>query len=1145
MTMRRRFLILLQMGSILFIYVIMLLIQTQVLRFTSSPANVIIFTSLLFGFPGVSIAYKLIDRKDLSIIDKLALSLVFGAQLLNLLGTVLLIFRSTLTTYSQIIIIFNSILLIANLYGLFIKYKKSENDIVIDRFILKEWVSKAWKSIDKETFISRLLFGIYFIFFFYLLMNNPTRLAGDGDAFMYQPYIRHFADTLRLDPTGAYANWSDLVRFGFIGLNVITALVLKVTQADLPDMWNIYLPLLLSAISILSVNVFHKALFKKRALALFASTIYILYLIITLAPDNGVIITRGGNAMFFRILEDKAHTAFFLMPTALIMMLWFLEDRKLKYLVLFALSAAAIAATHPTGYFGLALQVGLFAIISVCVKCMPLLLHLTHRIREVDRRSIYHDMWTVVNELKKFGILTAIVASFIVFPLLQSTTFFGIQYDPSLASAGEQSFNPDLSPSGMEAYIKNLQLRSIVSLGNGKYVMALGWIKEPIIILSLLLAVVSFLYIRKEVVAQFIIATFVCPIVLLYIPFVVSIFSHFIPPTLLYRVGWLFPVGAVIGFALDKFINTIERLLVSWRQSIKKFTWLFPLVTLLVLNISLAGQINHGIKSLQAFHVKWTWPVQRDHDMRDVIKYVENNTVDKNTFLADYSILKYLPTYTTKTTNTLIFGQIEPRRTETAQLIANLRRLEYIDVDTILFMQQYDVDYIIWDRKSLPNYQFELMTRMFELLYQNNTYSLYKVKDLRLTNEIIGNFYLAKGDWEEAIAEYTTAIAARTDDAATYFGLGRAYYALGNWDMAVTNYSRSVFLSSMPMNTLNYIDIGVDSEYLEQYLVERNDYQSSEIESEDEIVVYNFLDQISDYIKNGKEYQSIQRQTFVIDGIPRGIIYQPAPSQISFNLTIPPLAYLQFYPTIAAGVWAPGKGDGVQFNIYIKNLDSNSQLIFSEYLDPKNVLSLRHWSRRSLNLSKWSGQNVVLTFETAAGPKNDNSYDWAGWGEPRIIQSVSFNFMNHLKDAKLSGSGEVKILYQTINFDARPIIFQHPTSQIKFPIKLPAESMLRFGIGMAPEVWSSDKGDGVQYSIYVRTSQSPSVLYKVFTYYLDPKNNANDRCWRDFIVDLSSFGKQDIDLIFEALPGKEEDASYDWGGWSFPVLVDMTYSDSN
>ena len=70
---------------------------------------------------------------------------------------------------------------------------------------------------------------------------------------------------------------------------------------------------------------------------------------------------------------------------------------------------------------------------------------------------------------------------------------------------------------------------------------------------------------------------------------------------------------------------------------------------------------------------------------------------------------------------------------------------------------------------------------------------------------------------------------------------------------------------------------------------------------------------------------------------------------------------------------------------------------------------------------------------------------------------------------------------------------------------------------MDPAVWSPEKGDGVEYNIYVCHPDEPYKLYRVFHHYLDPKNDPDDRHWQDQVVDLSAYGGQTVALVCEAL----------------------------
>jgi len=145
----------------------------------------------------------------------------------------------------------------------------------------------------------------------------------------------------------------------------------------------------------------------------------------------------------------------------------------------------------------------------------------------------------------------------------------------------------------------------------------------------------------------------------------------------------------------------------------------------------------------------------------------------------------------------------------------------------------------------------------------------------------------------------------------------------------------------------------------------------------------------------------------------------------------------------------------------------------------------------------------------------------------------------------------------TIDYEPRAILFQHSSNRVTYRPDVPERAGLHFGLGMDPAVWSPDKGDGVEYNVYVRYPDEPYKLHRVFHRYLDPKNslkaagNPDDRHWQDQVVDLSGYGGQTVALVFEAsssrprlrglvfevLPGPADDANFDWGGWSMPVLV--------
>jgi hypothetical protein len=232
-----------------------------------------------------------------------------------------------------------------------------------------------------------------------------------------------------------------------------------------------------------------------------------------------------------------------------------------------------------------------------------------------------------------------------------------------------------------------------------------------------------------------------------------------------------------------------------------------------------------------------------------------------------------------------------------------------------------------------------------------------------------------------------------------------------------------------------------------------------------------------------------------------------------------------------------GRGDGVQFDIYLD--DDHTWHLFSQYIDPKNLPDDRRWHDHDLDLSSWAGEPVTLTLVTDPGPNGDDRYDWAGWGDPRIVEDPAYDFLAELPKADSRGDGKTEVRRDLLTIDCEPraILLQPHSSRVNYSVNIPERAAMRFGIGMDPTVWASDQGDGVEFRIYVRQADQPQRLYQVFGYHLDPKNNRRDRHWLDQTVDLSAYGGQEVDIIFEILPGSADAGRSGWGGWSAPVLV--------
>ena len=80
----------------------------------------------------------------------------------------------------------------------------------------------------------------------------------------------------------------------------------------------------------------------------------------------------------------------------------------------------------------------------------------------------------------------------------------------------------------------------------------------------------------------------------------------------------------------------------------------------------------------------------------------------------------------------------------------------------------------------------------------------------------------------------------------------------------------------------------------------------------------------------------------------------------------------------------------LEFDIGLRDGSENSDgVTFIVSVQGDEILRRHHdeqrWERVALNLTHYSGKNVVLRLTTNPGPGGHTSWDWAVWGEPKII----------------------------------------------------------------------------------------------------------------------------------------------------------------
>lgn len=102
------------------------------------------------------------------------------------------------------------------------------------------------------------------------------------------------------------------------------------------------------------------------------------------------------------------------------------------------------------------------------------------------------------------------------------------------------------------------------------------------------------------------------------------------------------------------------------------------------------------------------------------------------------------------------------------------------------------------------------------------------------------------------------------------------------------------------------------------------------------------------------------------------------------NIDIREGSRLEFRVGIDEGVWDKPESDGATFEIHLHDPIANTtQEIFSHTLDPAHAAEDRGWHHFTIPLEEYLAENVSVQFITR--PNGNAAYDWAWWGDPKIV----------------------------------------------------------------------------------------------------------------------------------------------------------------
>lgn len=175
-------------------------------------------------------------------------------------------------------------------------------------------------------------------------------------------------------------------------------------------------------------------------------------------------------------------------------------------------------------------------------------------------------------------------------------------------------------------------------------------------------------------------------------------------------------------------------------------------------------------------------------------------------------------------------------------------------------------------------------------------------------------------------------------------------------------------------------------------------------------------------------------------------------------------------------------------------------------------------------------------------------------------RAVYYDFVKKLPEAKsgvVLGNGRAVPLFRAnqVALHAwllKDTILQKPGKRwskvyTSFNVHIPTGSGLRFSIGQSPVFWRPESGDGALFEIYAYDIKAKR-LEKIFSRYIDPKNNMDERRWFTYMAGLKKYWGRDLIISYVTSGGPRFNLTMgeinrwkhiDMAGWGGIKLVSL------
>ncbi|MBA7673413.1 hypothetical protein ES703_81610 [subsurface metagenome] len=147
-------------------------------------------------------------------------------------------------------------------------------------------------------------------------------------------------------------------------------------------------------------------------------------------------------------------------------------------------------------------------------------------------------------------------------------------------------------------------------------------------------------------------------------------------------------------------------------------------------------------------------------------------------------------------------------------------------------------------------------------------------------------------------------------------------------------------------------------------------------------------------------------------------------------------------------------------------------------------------------------------------------------------EDLVFDFIRNLGRGKIKRGDRRLVSTDCFNIRGvmKYVLFLHPPARIDFRVKIPSNCYLQFSIGLSPKIWSPNKGGGVTFEAKIKDGRN---IESLFSRYIDPKNDPEDRRWFFERIDLKKYSNKRVRISFAT---SARNTQYAWAGWGEPVM---------